>query len=241
MRVVKCHNCGGRLEVNGGLGIGVSCPDCQSTSYVYAPGRAMPHYSLAVAPLNPVQLLTERLAQRGIHCAVEKVELLSVPLYLFQTRRGTSYWSAAYPELLGRFFQKLPAPTRGLAPYSESPSNYTEVAPSVLPESAWKRLKQSEAIHDEQQQVALVSLPVHRLHYRIENIRGQALAVIDRVFIEQPARPAATGLNRLRLIYGIGTGTLVLLSTVLLGGWGAALLGLGIGFGGMVALGRASR
>jgi hypothetical protein len=234
----SCHNCGGSLTESG---LGVRCPYCGSVNFVAPDDRTITHLVYPLAPIDPAELLSERLGRMGITCAVEKNEALWAPCYLFTPPDGKPFWRAAYADVVGRFFAKLPPPQRKLVPYREPKAPYRLVEPSITPAQAEAHLPRRGLEGSAGYETALVHMPIHRLRYEAGGRRGVALAVAERIYTETPPRPGRTGLSRLRLYFGTGAAALVLLSVVALGGLPAALISLALGIAGTLLLSRAAR
>jgi hypothetical protein len=233
-----CYNCKGTLAESG---LGVKCPFCGSVNFVSPDGRAIAHLVHPLAPLEPAELLAEKLARMGIPCTIEKNEPLWAPSYLFTPAEEDSFWRVAYADVAGRFYASLPPPQRRLVPYYPPPEPYRLVEPSITPAQAEAHLPGRGLEGSKGCEVALVHMPVHRLRYAAGGRRGVALAVAERVFMETPPRPTGTGLGRLRLYFGAGTAALVLLSTVAVGGIPGAAIAFTLGIAGTVFLARATR
>lgn len=233
-----CYNCKGTLTESG---LGVRCPYCGSINFVAPDGRATAHLVYPLAPLDPDELLAERLGRMGIPCTVEKNEALWAPCYLFTPAEGKAVWRAAYADVAGRFYSNLPPPIRKLIPYHEPKEPYRLIEPSVTPAQAEARLPRRGVETISRYEVALVHLPIHRLRYLAGERRGVALAVAERIYIETPPKPAGTGLPRLRLYFGVGTAALVLFSVVAVGGVPGAVISLALGIAGTALLAQQTR
>ncbi len=233
-----CYNCRGTLTESG---LGIKCPYCGSINFVAPDGRATAHLVYPLAPLDPDELLAERLGRMGIPCSIEKNEALWAPCYLFTPAEGKPVWRAAYADVVGRFYSNLPPPQRKLIPYHEPKEPYRLIEPSVTPAQAEARLPRRGLEIFSSYEVALVHLPIHRLRYAAGERRGIALAVAERIYTETPPRPAGTGLQRLRLYIGAGTAALVLFSVVAVGGVLGAAISLTLGIAGTVLLAQQPR
>jgi hypothetical protein len=233
-----CHNCKGNLTKSG---LGVKCPYCGSLNFVAPDGRAIAHLVYPLAPIDPGELLAERLGRMGIACTLEKNDALWAPCYLFTPPEGNPVWRTAYADVVGRFYANLPPPQRKLIPYHEPQEPYRLIEPSVTPAQAEAHLPRRGLEGPAKYEAALVHMPIHRMRYAAGGRRGVALAVAERVYMETPPRPSQAGLPRLRLYFGTGTAALVLLSVVAFGGVLSAAVSLGLGIAGTVLLARSAR
>lgn len=236
-RAARCYNCNSPL---GASGPGVVCAECGSVCFVRRTA-VLPHLISRLSPLDPAQRLTEHLGELGLSCRLEAAEALYLPCYLFGHPGGEAVWEPAFDDLVSRFIRRYRPPTGKLEPFRDPSEERLLVLPTVGPRRAAARLGQRGLSRESYRCEALVHLPADRLRYQVDHRRSAALALVDSIYTENPPDSRSEALNRLRLYIGGGTAAVVLATTVLLGGWGGALLALGETLAGTVLLAAQSR